>query len=126
MESPTISAYHKAEIVECLGIYYTLLACFQLEPYAKTHNDTQILFNPDDPRYQEEIPFNDVEKHKLTDKYSSIYNCYANKVTRGIATKMKRDVIDVIKSNSTRNIKELNIKIVTLIQMDDEFKQKLL
>jgi hypothetical protein len=126
MESPTVSSYQKAGLVECLGIYYTLLSCFQLEPYAKNHNDTQILFNPDDPRYQENIPFSNVEEHRLTDKYTALYNSYASKVTRSIASKMKKDVIDVIKSNSTRNIKELNIKIVTLIQMDNEFKQTLL
>jgi hypothetical protein len=45
-----------------------------------------------------------------------------DKLTKTESMKIKKDVIDIVRRNTTQNIQELNKKVLSLIQMDEEFK----
>jgi hypothetical protein len=114
------SLHKKTQLKECLMHYYTLLACFHVDPFIKNRNDHQILYNPDDERYNEKT-----EEFSLVDKYMSLYNKANEQLTRAQENRLKKDVLEIIKKNSNSNIKQLNKCIINLIQIDTEFQNKM-
>ena len=91
--------------------YYKFMNIFDVQPYCveKTNND---------------ILEDNNNSYEIQDKIFNIYNSIA--IPKGEINKMKKIVLDIIKSNSKNNINELNKKLIDLLKMNDEFKEDLL
>ena len=111
---------------EHLKSYYKFIACFRTKPVIKGLADNKILYNPNDPAYDQEPAFHDIAAHSLADRFYPMYQQINDDLRRVEIADMKRKVVEIIKRNSTRNIDEFNKKIVDLIRMDDGFKSSLL
>jgi hypothetical protein len=101
---------------ELLIQYYKFIGCFEIDPYCKDHYDHEIL------KLEEDVS-NDEFRDEYSLEFYAYYRKATDKLTRSEITKMKKDVIDIVKRNTTQNIQELNKKVMSLIQMDEEFKR---
>lgn len=118
--------FNKTTFKELLSDYYKFLACFEITPYVAGKNDNQILFNVEDSRYHDHIEDGDVEKHIISDDFTALYNESKGKNTISEVNKQRKAVKEIIKRNTKSNIVELNKKMLSLFQMDEEFKASLI
>ncbi len=83
------------------------------------NNDTQIRYNNDDDRFlfREDVDDTDESLFILTDKYEKIYK------TVDCNLRTKKNVTDIIKNNSSRNLADLNKEIVSMIKADEDFRK---
>jgi hypothetical protein len=114
-------ALNKQKCREQLQVYYKFIACFDIDPYIKDHLDFEILYELDDERYD----FNNGNR-TIEDTYGPMYSKIKTCLTQRDISNTKKDVIDIIKRNTKRNIDELNKKVVELFQMDETFKNTML
>ena len=91
--------------------YYKFMSIFDIQPYCVDKTNNEILGNND-------------ESYEIQDKIFTIYNNV--KTSKGEINKMKKTVLEIIKSNSKQNVKELNKKLIDLLKMNEEFKEDLL
>lgn len=61
-----------------------------------------------------------------SEKYYDLYVKTRDETKRGFINSINKQVIDIIKKNSQRNVNELNKKVTSLFHMEEEFKNKLL
>lgn len=101
---------------ELLIEYYKFIGCFDIEPDSKNRSDPEILYDED----------SDEECTDLSDKYNSLYIKTRDDTKKSYINNIKKQVIDIIKKNSQRNINELNKNVTSLFHMEEEFKNKLL
>lgn len=121
MDRKTLHTY-KMDLRELLYEYYKFIGCFDIDPYVKEKNNNQILYNEDHEKFRQPIPSNDINSHTIQDEYLPYYNSIRDKTTKSEITRSKKDVLEIIKRNTKKNIDELNKKLVSLINMDEEFK----
>lgn len=107
---------HKNKFRELLIEYYKFIGCFDIEPDSKNRTDPEIL-------YDEE---SDDDFKDISDKYTSLYVKTRDDIKKSYINSTKKQVIEIIKKNSQRNITELNKKVTGLFHMEEEFKNKLL
>lgn len=100
---------------ELLIEYYKFIGCFDIEPYAKNKSDPEIL---------EDEYADDDGSREIGDKYNSLYIKTRDTTQKSFINNTKKQVIEIIKKNSQRNIKELNKKVTNLFHMEEEFKNK--
>lgn len=104
----------KQELKELLQEYYKFIGCFGVNPAVKDKSDGYILKDEENDIYD------------LSDKYWNLYKLEVDNLkTKEIST-IKKEVLDIIKRNTIRNIDEMNKKVVELFQVDEIFKQKIL
>jgi uncharacterized protein YPO0396 len=107
----------KQEIKEHIYAYYHFLGCFDIDPYVKNQNDQTVLAFP------EKIEEFKSEKFEIQEHFIPRYEDIKSKITKSDVAKTKKEVLDIIKRNSKNNIADFNKKIISLVQMDDEFKE---
>lgn len=107
---------NKSKSKELLIEYYKFIGCFDIEPYSKIRSDPEILYDED----------SDDESKDISDKYNSLYIKTRDDTKKSYINNTKKQVIEIIKKNSQRNITELNKKVTGLFHMEEEFKNKLL
>ncbi len=90
-----VSAHAK----QCICDYYRFLGCFDVEPYP----------------YQ--------EAPELTEVQQDLYARTSSVLTRTDIVNTRKEMIDILKKNSKRNLDDLNQKIASLFHMDEEFKK---
>jgi hypothetical protein len=102
--------------------YYTFLGCFEVKPYIRGRSDAEILktSNDDSPSST------DIEAYRISDKYMALYQKLYDAITNGQRRDSKKKMLDILKRNSKHNIHELNKGIMSLLEIDDEFKQIIL
>lgn len=120
------SPYNKSSLRELLLDYYRFIACFEITPFVYEKNDYQILYNSDDPKYHETIQPSCLEKYVISDEYNNLYNESKSENTVSDVNKQRKAVKDIIKRNTKSNIVELNKKMLSLFQMDEEFKASII
>lgn len=91
--------------------YYKFMNIFDIEPYCVDKTDDDIIGNGS-------------EDFTIQDKVHKLYN--EMKISKSESNKLKKTVTDIIKNNSKYNIKELNKKVLNLIDINEEFKTELL
>lgn len=96
--------------------YYKFIGCYDIEPYSKQKSDPTILYDED----------SDDESKDISDKYYSLYIKTRDAIQKSYINTIKKQVIDILKKNSQRNINELNKKVTSLFHMEEEFKNTLL
>jgi predicted transcriptional regulator len=116
---------HKAKIREQLSEYYKFLGCFEIDPYVMGKNDTEIKYNIDDERFDPCLEFTD-RNREIPILYTKMYTEIRDKTLVSQLNKIKKEIIDIIKKNSKKNLDELNKKVFALFNMDEEFKQTIL
>lgn len=104
----------KQELKELLQEYYKFIGYFNVYPAVKDKSDGYILNDEE----------NDV--YELSDKYWNLYTSEDKNINKTDTKSIKKNVIDIIKRNTIRNIDEMNKKVVELFQVDEIFKQKIL
>ncbi len=111
-QSPTASQA-RAKTKELLCDYYRFLGTFDIEPYVQDRPDSELVPHP--PSRQ--------ETYDVQDELMELYTKTTGAMTRAQMTAMQREVVDIIKKNSRRNLDDLNQKIAGLFHMDTEFQR---
>lgn len=112
LESPSFNAREKSEFKELLDDYYQFISCFEFEPYISSEYSRI---------------FDEVERSPdLVDQYMSMFRTASDKLTVSKQKKIKNDILDMIKYNGTQNIQDLNKIVLTIINVDKDFKQYLM
>lgn len=101
------SIFDKQCIKEALKEYYEFLECFDIDPRLTT--------SPED--WVQELSDDDIGR---------LYTKVKDELRASKLKEVRKTVYDVIKTNCTASVMELNKKIVDLIKMDEMFKNKLL
>jgi hypothetical protein len=109
----TDNLMEKQKCNELLKEYYKFIACFEIDPFVKDHNDSDILNNSN----------NSSSDYQMQDTYYQFFQKVQENLTKGEITKMKREVAEIVKRNTKQNIHELNNRVLNLIHMDEEFKK---
>jgi hypothetical protein len=121
------NAFQKTELKNMLRDYYKFLAVVDVKPYVHERNNNQILYNSDTDEYWDgPSDFCNLEAHSLSDTYMTLYTNVKDNLTNREKDCQKKELLDLLKRNTQRNINELNKSMLSLINVDDEFKQKVL
>jgi hypothetical protein len=113
-------------MMEHLTDYYRFIGCFDIDPFVKGDiNDTEILYNTDDDRYDCCAEYID-ENMKLVYEFRDKYVKIRDSTPKSTINDMKKDVISIIKNISKKNLDELNKKMIKLFNMDEDFKKVIL
>jgi hypothetical protein len=116
------SKIHPQDIEKYLIEYYKFIGSNDLDPYIKGMSDNKILYNRDDERFDKDYEAYDYDAFSICDRYYKVFTSTRDNTTKSEINKIKRQVIDVIKTNSTKNMKELNKNITELFVVDEVFK----
>lgn len=109
--NPSTHFATKSTIIDCIQDYYKFLAAFEREPYVKGKNDRVLIDRGNPYDY-------DVEEYFM--------KLYRKPIPNTEVRKIQKDVLEIIKGNTKRNIEEFNKKVLSLIHMDDTFKENML
>lgn len=112
-------------VQEHLETYYRFIACFDINPVVKGKNDTQILYNEDDERYDATINRFNVSKFSISDRFQGIFTKVRETLTDSQKRETIREITDIMKSNHMLNIMELNKHVLEVLQVDQEFKARI-
>jgi hypothetical protein len=115
----------KMKYREDLESHYKLLGCFDLPPYIKNKNDLEILGE----YYKENVDAfenkDERDKYILEEKWMKLYDVTVDNTKKYDINKTKKNIIEILKNNTKRNMKELNMKMIDLLNIDEEFKETL-
>lgn len=103
---------NQAMVRDLIEKYYRFISCFDVEPHCKSRSDGKLLHDEDN------------DKFDLSDKLYEIYN--KTSITRGELNNIRKEVLDIIKRNTNKNIEEINKRIMELINVNEEFKSDIL
>jgi len=118
--SDDIGPRDKQIIEEQIKEYYKFISCFDLFPTVKDKSDNIILgFNE---RNFRQSSFDDA----ISERLMKWYNTIENNMMRSEYNKIRKDVIEILKRNTKHNMDELNKRMTSLFNMDEEFKKSLL
>lgn len=104
----------RQECKEHLEKYYKFIGCFDVEPDIKHKSDRYILSN--------EIVDNS-GPGDLSEKYMKLYKATYDKITRRESKDEAKKIVDIISHNTIHSIKDMNKTVITLFNMDEEFKK---
>lgn len=116
--SAEVSYRQKNEIIELLEEYFGFICSFDLEPYMKDRPDTEILYNVEDDRYSETC-----SDYSLSEKYYKVFKHICEKITKSEINAVKKEVLDILKRNTIKNIEELNKNMMSIFKVDQDFKE---
>jgi hypothetical protein len=102
-----INEFERNKYKLSLEEYYKFMNIFDIQPYCVDKTDDDIIENGSD-------------EFTIQDKVYKLYN--EMKISKSESNKLKKTVTDIIKNNSKYNIKELNKKVISLININKEFK----
>ena len=117
-----ISVFDVQKSKELLIEYYKFIACFEIDPFCKDHYDSEILGH-DDSEGKQDSGLETEYTYTYNEEFYPYYIKALDKLTQSQSMKIKKEVVDIVKRNTTQNINELNKKVLSLIQMDEEFKK---
>jgi hypothetical protein len=113
-KSGSISLIERNSVHEMLTEYYRFLGCFDLEPYVKNRPDSEIVNKPDDDEA--------LESYTFETEFFQLYTRAVDSITKSELKSMKKNVVDIIRRNTKKNIDELNKRVMSLFNMDEKFK----
>ena len=101
---------------ERLETYYKLLITYEMLPYAEGLTDMFII--------GEKLKQNN--DNSIEDYAFSVYNNVKRDMKLNDKRELKKTILNVIKSNTVENLKEINMTLTNLLHMDYEYKDKIL
>ena len=97
-------------MMEHLVDYYRFIACFEIDPFVYNEiTDHDIVYDKD-------------ETNELVFEFRQKYNTVKNSLSKSLMNETKKEVTNLIKNISKKNIEELNKTVINLFNMDEEFK----
>jgi len=112
--------------ITCIEQYYLFLASFDVLPYVEGKSDNKIIYNREDTEFDDVPLETEFEAYRIVDKYTQLYHKTKSNMTIAQKRRIQADVADILKSNTRQNIAELDKNIIGVINIDNEFKNKLL
>lgn len=109
----TSSVITRQQQQELLEEYYEFLCCFDILPFVKDVTDADLMGN-------------DSNEYNISDQCYAIYKRIKNEISNSKVNKVRKEVLDILKRNTMKNIEEVNKRIFELFNMDSEFKTKIL
>ena len=107
---------------ELLEKHYTFLACADVDPFVLGRHNNQINYTADDDEYWEAPAFTDIDAHSIQDYYLPMFR----RIQKGLSKKAKEDakkeIIQIVKSNTRNNMMQLNKLIVRIIDVEPNFQ----
>ena len=125
------NAYHsnnareKQHIHELLSDYYTFISCFDphVKPYVIDKKNSEILYNTtDDNFYRDEHKSSDAV-YSIQDEYTTFYKKKCESIKKAEKDKTKKVILTRLKTNIESNIKNVHSQLVSMFNMDEDFKQ---
>ena len=92
---------------ELLQEYYGFIGAFEISAYVQNINNEHI-------------------DEETIDQYCKLYMTTRDNLKRCDINKTKKDVVDILKRNTIRNIDEMNKKVLELFKIDEVFKSTML
>jgi len=102
------------EFRSSLEDYYAFIAVFGIEPWVRNKMDAELLES------------DSYDGNEIACRYSALYGRVKDALTDAQRKTTARSVVDVIKTTSKTNIRELNKRIMGILNIDDGFKQAML
>ena len=99
---------------EDLERHYKFIGCFDLLPFVQDKDDCEIIGDEGESG-----------KYTIEEKWMTKYNDIVYNTKKGEITKIKKNITDILKNNTKRNMKELNNNMIDLLNIDKEFKNTL-
>lgn len=110
-----------ARYKEYLESYYHFICCIGLSPFVDGRNKFNIIYDISDDEYDETPSDSDME---FTEYYVNMYSKIKMKIKTSEINKTYKDVIQLMKENYKANIEKVNCAILSLIELDKEYKLK--
>ena len=108
-----ISQSFKERLIE----YYEFIGSFEVDSNIKDRSDKNILYDEID---------DDNVAGQLSTTYWKLYLHTREAVSKREKQRVNKEVVDIIKRNTTHNINEMNKQIIQLFNMDETFKKMIL
>lgn len=107
------NAFEKQRCRELLQEYYKFICCFEIYPFCKDHSDGEILGDPTKNN-----------AYEVSEQYYSLYAKERDAISKAksILKEKKKQVVDIIKKNTERNIKHLNHEVYNMFSMEEGFR----
>lgn len=97
--------------------YYKFTSMFDVKPFVQGKHDSEVLYNDDDV-HQSIIP-----SYRVVDTYKELYDLCKSGTTLSQRRELHKAVLDIVKNSTKTNVIEINKQIMTLLNMDEEFKR---
>jgi hypothetical protein len=113
-------AMQQQDYLNYLKDYYEFLGCIEVDPFVKDATDNNIAYNSDHDEY-----FNGTNKEQAEHFYNT-FRSVKNGLTMRRRDVVKHELVDLIKRNTRKNVNDLNKVVVSMINVDAEFKRDML
>lgn len=108
------SRVERQKCKELLEIYYTFIAAFEIDPFIQSLPQDDVSFTDEHTR------------DDIIDHYWKLYTVTRDNLKRIDINRTRKQVLDILKRNTIKNIDEMNKQVLELFQVDEVFKQSLL
>jgi len=116
----------KASLEVSLVEYYSFIGTFSVLPVVHGKADAQVMYNEDDSDYESDVDEGDTAAHQVVDKYNRLYHTTKEKLSETDIKSTVKAVIGIIKTTTKTNIRELNKRIMGILNVDEAFKRSIL
>jgi hypothetical protein len=113
-----VSARERQDIMTLIADYYRFIASFNVEPCVKYKDDQEL--------YDAHQGSGGCSSYSIADKFMELFCKARDQSTRSEIEHNKKKVIDILRSNTQRNIEDLNKCLLNLINMDEDFKTQMI
>ena len=110
--NPDTSLMKRQQCKELLTDYYAFISCFDIPSCVKDISSEEIVYN--------------IKVDDVIDTYWKLYTMTRDNLKRSEINRTKKEVIDILKRNTIKNIEEMNKKVLDLFQVDESFKKNML
>lgn len=122
LESDNANEFKRSALRENLDEYYEFLASVDAEPYVFDRDNNKILYWPTDERYDNTVSGPD--GYTISDRYTERFHKVRGQVTSAHREKIEKQIMSIIRANSTRSIKDLNEHLLKILNSNDEYVQE--
>jgi soluble cytochrome b562 len=121
IRSSDVVAFKKQQYTELLHVYYKFLGVFDVEPFVSDKHDNAILYNEYDDRRDD-----DTGEYTIQEEFLPIYNKVVGSTTKSESNSLRKSVLDIIKRNTSKNVEDMNKRLLDLFNMDPAFKESII
>jgi hypothetical protein len=128
---PTSYVQKRETIKEYMEEYYKFIVCYGLPPFVAYKTDYEII-HPDGDSDTDggtapgTVPGTVPDTYDIQDVWFQLYKRVKESLSTSYKNKIRKEVADIVKRNAKANTNELNKEVMSLIQMDEEFKRTIL
>lgn len=111
--STVLSGAEANEFRSCLKDYYQFIACFDIKPYAveKIMQDSE---------HEENM------RREICENLTDLYEKTDGSLTKTYLKDVRKQMLDIMKSNTSSNVSDLDRAIISIVNVQEDFKQILM